>query len=626
MDVLAALSSLRSTPLSNDPMSEDTIAQIDHWLEDCTHSHPACSSIRPKRTASFLTRSPTRLLDLHDSQSKTWNLVLTYGPPARYPYVALTHRWTVTVPKLKEENLGQLQTGQPDDILPINYRQIISLCRALSIRYLWIDSLCILQDSIPDFHREAATMVNVYAGALFTMSICWSSKSGCLPVRDPSRMIPKVLFRKSNGDQGGVALLGNYFRFDEDVSNAPINERGWVFQERVLSPRILYLTKEQYYWECDALVACEVYPGGMPSRFPGQQIGVSGQRIDVTDNDSCNVTSRIWMNVVEEYTKSSLTFQRDMFIALSGVARQVASMNSDKYLAGLWKSRLPFDLFWEPSTKRQLPQKDCYAPSWSWASTLGCISMTKCFCWPDFNTLSFTAFALPYVKPLALVGDTSVLPQGSNEFGDISSASIDFKCLVIPVDIEKINISGFPKGAVQIDFQYVPRNQRQLKLDRSAVSFAASFRSISLDCQHNARTSCFFLPLVYNTRLRSSQNPSIEGLIIKSQLYVDPRLETYSKEEFIRIGLFKIEGLIIHKGVDNYVQLDTLILNTFLQVVPEHQQCAEMKDNHEKSEQDEQHLVFESRLRALMQLAKADKSWTQTEDYLDARWSDIRLV
>ncbi|KAM5356830.1 hypothetical protein ACJ41O_003476 [Fusarium nematophilum] len=98
-----------------------------------------------------------------------WSIVETNGDAEKYnKYVALSHRWSSDTPQLRQENWHLFKEGQPDDVLPRDYQDILSLCRRLEARYVWIDSLCIFQDSAEDFQREAATMMDVYMNAFFT--------------------------------------------------------------------------------------------------------------------------------------------------------------------------------------------------------------------------------------------------------------------------------------------------------------------------------------------------------------------------------------------------------------------------------------------------------------------------
>lgn len=165
-------------------------------------------------------------------------------------------------------------------------------------------------------------------------------------------------------------------------SEGPLNQRGWVFQERTLAPRIVHFTTNQVFWECHSLEASEVLPRGVPGP-PSPYYSSRGLRVP-SMSPKCELTSR-WNNVLEEYSRTSLTFPNDRLLAVSAVARQFCSamqLEPSKYLAGMWKDHLPLSMLWdqlqapdmsgpEPTSSSATEMK--YAPSWSWASILASV-------------------------------------------------------------------------------------------------------------------------------------------------------------------------------------------------------------------------------------------------------------
>ncbi|KAH7242587.1 hypothetical protein BKA59DRAFT_546873 [Fusarium tricinctum] len=137
--------------------------------------------------------------------------------------------------------------------------------RALGVRYVWIDSFCIFQDSQEDFFREAATMGNVYMNALCTFSICWESPNSVLGSRNP-----EVITRWTDVEQGDIdnsdryAFVQDHNEWAGSFYKSQINQRGWALQEQLLSRRILYLDNNKLYWECNDLRACELEPRDDP--------------------------------------------------------------------------------------------------------------------------------------------------------------------------------------------------------------------------------------------------------------------------------------------------------------------------------------------------------------------------
>ncbi len=139
-----------SVPVSL-PLNPSIIAQVQQWVRICVKMHARCS-----QSADEL---PTRLLDLGKSSTNEIVLTGTKHLSKTVQYATLSHRWGIQQPQ--KTTKASLLARFPDiriQYLPSTYQDAISVCRALSIRYLWIDSLCIVQDDIEDWQRESANM------------------------------------------------------------------------------------------------------------------------------------------------------------------------------------------------------------------------------------------------------------------------------------------------------------------------------------------------------------------------------------------------------------------------------------------------------------------------------------
>jgi hypothetical protein len=138
--------------------------------------------------------------------------------------------------------------------LPQNFRDAIKVTRELKKRYLWIDSLCIIQDDIADWEREAITMERIYNMAYCTLaaSSAHNSTIGFLQPRPPRRHLAINRIARAP-----IYVCEPIDDFDRDVEMSTLNSRAWVFQERCLSRRIIHFTDTQTYWECGIGVRCE---------------------------------------------------------------------------------------------------------------------------------------------------------------------------------------------------------------------------------------------------------------------------------------------------------------------------------------------------------------------------------
>jgi hypothetical protein len=168
-----------------------------------------------------------------------------------------------------------------------------------------------------------------------------------------------------------------------------------VLQERLLAHRTLHFTREQMFWECRTLMACELYPAGIRTipECGGHHTQIGGDDLYIhRAPDSLEETNRglskeamAWNRIEDLYTRCDLTKASEKLIALPGIAiefHRTRLSPDDQYLAGLWKSQLPNALLWEgggqswegAATTCSRP-RSYRAPSWSWASIDGPISM-----------------------------------------------------------------------------------------------------------------------------------------------------------------------------------------------------------------------------------------------------------
>jgi hypothetical protein len=157
--------------------------------------------------------------------------------------------------------------------------------------------------------------------------------------------------------------------------------RGWVFQERTLSRRLLIFGKSQMLWACEELQAAETWPCGKTSknyidRFESFEVEKSRFHalLDRTKGVSKDHTS--WWTFIKDYTGAKLTKMTDRLVALQGLATQVEGLTGERYCAGFWlNSSLPSSLWTAESPLLPYPA-EYRAPSWSWASIDGSVSFS----------------------------------------------------------------------------------------------------------------------------------------------------------------------------------------------------------------------------------------------------------
>lgn len=254
-------------PKLPDAGSSMHIKVLLEWIQDCD-THQCLGT----QNAPFL---PTRLLDVGDDAKKRSRLICdTSDLPKSAKYLALSHRWgshsEPGEPDLLEgkiictylKNMHMLKQGINDTDFPPKYQDAITIARQLNVQYIWIDSLCIIQqdksnpldkDNGTDWAKEAERMEQVFHSAYATIAACCANS-------------PAERFLKPRPERQCVTMkTGNalYYLctaiddFSGDVEEGELNKRGWVLQERALSRRTIYFTEKQTYWECGEGVRCE---------------------------------------------------------------------------------------------------------------------------------------------------------------------------------------------------------------------------------------------------------------------------------------------------------------------------------------------------------------------------------
>jgi len=143
--------------------------------------------------------------------------------------------------------------------LPDTFNHAVIATRHLGIRYLWIDSLCVLQGDDGDFDEEVERMQSIFSSAycVIAASSAEGTSSGFLNPR-PDRKVVNFQRRSKDGTSNGLLYISEFLDdFEHDVLDGPLNKRGWVLQERALARRTIYFTNKQSYWECGDGIRCE---------------------------------------------------------------------------------------------------------------------------------------------------------------------------------------------------------------------------------------------------------------------------------------------------------------------------------------------------------------------------------
>lgn len=434
-------------------LSTSSQALISSWAQECATSHPKCHRIFegkglgqpsamwfPDRLIQVTRTESTETTKLGHAMTTLTARVVLKSNPADFPpnkataeinYLSLSHCWgpppdpsaplggrAGTV--LTKSNQSAWQTDLPLDDLPLAFRHAIMICASLGFEYMWIDSLCILQDSLEDWQTQSAVMGDIYKFAWLNVAAlsATSDYEGFINDSRDARVefgfrapFASVLGRdheeKNSDGQECVLLRGKaklLWNFSADLpgsnaSNAPLFKRAWVYQERSLARRTLAFTKNSVYWACDECSQGERPDwaiGGLESTGLREMLhsvlktaamlaasttgsGVALGQGTIPREQAwalVNAFDMRWRSCVMSYTMCKLTKHTDKLIAVSSIARELANTQviGKRYLAGLWDVNLPFQMAWitvEGQTtppRKRVGNVGYVAPSWSWAS------------------------------------------------------------------------------------------------------------------------------------------------------------------------------------------------------------------------------------------------------------------
>lgn len=361
----------------------DTKSVYDHikgWAETCHKDHHECGNL------NWSTRNPTRLLQII-SPSEV-QLVDAGQDIGLVDYVALSYCWgsledeAIRRGRTIDDNLSA-RKAQPFSTmeLPATIRDAITLTRGCGLGYIWIDSVCIIQDNADDWLAEAHRMHEVYANAYLTLCAVSidTASAGLFHARDAWR------YRAERCRLASHQICVRSASCRALVDGSTWSKRGWTLQEEHLSPRIVYWTPQRVFWSC---AGCTVGEGGDSSSPNAPGGGFSPEHVRSTTSMRTHSSSSFlaasrsgkdvhnkWYDLVESFTKRKLSNAGDKFAAISGIAMRYQHCRAgDQYLAGLWRDTLAQDLAWRTpvymleNSEPLLDEGGNLIPSWSWAS------------------------------------------------------------------------------------------------------------------------------------------------------------------------------------------------------------------------------------------------------------------
>jgi len=396
------------------------------WLQGCFSEHHLCEEVRLTAISSNHSSFPEYLVNVNEDSLR----LCPSSSFSTWPsYLTLSHRWGESrIFTLTSQNLPSLLSEIPIDSLPKTFRDAVIITRRMGYSYIWIDSLCIIQDSKEHWEKESTIMGDIYRSSEFTIAALGATDgdSGCFKTRNPLCFQPYV-FEAAPGKQGYLlpkAERRSFGRTGYGTSVEPLHERAWVIQERMLSRRTLFYGSFGLYWECVEQEASSIIAKRL-------SIGTVKKAV----HQACNLwVSGIfdksytrfwqwWTTIITAYSPCGLTYKTDKLVAIGGIVKLVESKTGMHNVAGLWREYLLPELLWAADKPSIRPVDAYQAPTWSWA----CLNTEVTPGIQDFN-YSFSW----KIKVLDAVADLA------SASGQISSAHIKINGPLLPVRCENV--------------------------------------------------------------------------------------------------------------------------------------------------------------------------------------------
>lgn len=370
---------------------EEQISLARNRYNKCRLKHEKCNiSLDP----DFM---PARLLDLEPGPL-VYDLIRLIVVPSGFkePYATLSYCWgDAQNLRLTEDVLYEFTNkGILRSRLPATIRDACDLCVGIGIRYLWVCSLCIVQDLELDWTEQSAAMAAIYNCSDLTISAASgrNCSAGLFDKRSyQSQPFATIKCEGPGSMTGSCCVRGGSV---PQSFHEPTDRRGWTLQETLLSRRLLVRGTAQISWQCTVSRWNQSGTVAAASRtmeriFPCPPLTYClDHRIQLYDTSLEtrlleNLVPQVWQDLVWNYSRRSLSLSKDKLPAISGLARWLHRHCSadETYLAGLWKSQLPGGLLWYnnlplPADTKKASRPVIYrAPSWTWAS-LDCDYLT----------------------------------------------------------------------------------------------------------------------------------------------------------------------------------------------------------------------------------------------------------
>ncbi|KAI0324756.1 HET-domain-containing protein [Cubamyces sp. BRFM 1775] len=526
-------------------------------MEDCAKNHKDCPAV------VLDSRLPTRVIDCLDPLRP--RLFASEGKLGQY--AALSYVWGEAQPHSTTEARLDAYTNSIDiSIVPRTIREAIEVTHKLGLRYLWVDSFCIIQDSREDKTRELVLLRRIFHDAYITIvaACAPSASAGFLhdrPSPVPSPKTPRLPYWCADGRLGTVTA--EPFAMSYEWDREPINKRAWCLEERLMSPRKLVYASDTLQYHCQTgttAVGGAVVRAQAAERLRNVAFMSDAEilpHVSGWNVGRWKLFSGEWADVLLNYTRRAVTKPKDKLTALAGVAEQLHSVfrhagdvgvttpTRNRYPAGLWEPTLVNDLLWRRTTEMPLsarPSQYYLAPTWSWASVDGPISLLAGY---DVRLHPYRLIGSKSIRCAKIVSCDVTLEDERLPHGRVKSGLLQLQTKLIPttwihgLEAPRLYLSEVePGGSLRM-----AESEDLLERDASRVCAAELF----LDSTDKVKGEVWTVPILWNVDAsRDFEDVHATGLLVA---------KAEDEERFVRVGFWETPELGIVDDPEEYQSL-----------------------------------------------------------------------
>ncbi len=473
------------------------------WLYQCLSSHEDCIA-----NIQSVPHIPARLVEISGSDANPiLRIIETASRPRDGEYMTLSHCWgSADFLTLRKNCVNSMKEGIVWSSLPKTFQDAVNVTMWFKIKYLWIDSLCIIQDSHEDWERESKQMKQIYKNSFLTITATMAvdATRGLFVDRNPDVVQMSKVHAHWSRELKGDYLFVYWALWADEIIGSPLLKRAWVCQERLLSRRILHFGRSQLFWECQDLEACETFPKSLPpTKIHEASVNLSKRRLLFNGENSHKES---WGSIVNQYSNGNLTNMSDKCIAFAGIVEEFQAFAQSEYLAGFWRHNLEQQLLWcKDHLTRTVRPQSYIAPSWSWLSIDGGV-------FPNHSLEG---------KPLLEILDVSVSYSSDNILGPIKHGYISARGILGPAVWERRDQSPWDWTLRSI------RGCRPSSVPRPVTVFMD-------EMEDRISGNAVYLPVIDNLHMLDGGPSFIKGLLLV------PTGE--AQNEYRRIGMFSTSG------------------------------------------------------------------------------------